>query len=297
MRGVDVCAIARSIAIGRARRRRARWIGARTTPRDAMSTAADAAVDDAAMRDATRRDDAAAACATTIATTKTLDRATLGAALEARDAMRVSKILDAIERTEGLACAPTLRAMVDVFAHGTLRDYRARAEGENLPTLTTREETKLKRLTTCALCAEGGTIAYERLMRELEFTNERAMETFIVDECLGQIVWGRLDPKNKVLTVRRATARDARANALDAVIADVSRWHAISETMLANLNEQIARVSSEKAESLAREDEINAAMEETKKQLAAAEPDDVERDDDDEDMDEDGPSTGVKRRR
>ena len=134
-------------------------------------------------------------------------------------------------------------------------------------------------------------------MRELEFTSERAMETFVVDECLGEIVWGRLDPKNKVLRVRRAKARDARASALDGVIADVSRWHAISETMLASLNEQIAYVSSEKAESLAREDELNAAIEETKKQLKAAEPDVDERVDEDDDMDEDGPSTGVKRRR
>ena len=187
--------------------------------------------------------------------------------------------------------------MVEIFAHGTLREYRARAANEKLPTLTTREEAKLKRLSTCALCAEGGTIAYERLMRELEFTSERAMEKFIVDECLGEIVWGRLDPKNKVLRVRRAKARDARASALDGVIADVSRWHAITETMLASLNEQIAYVSSEKAESLAREDELNAAIEETKKQLKAAEPDVAERVDEDEDMDEDGPSTGVKRRR
>ena len=45
------------------------------------------------------------------------------------------------------------------------------------------------------------------------------------------------------------------------------------------------------------EDELNAAIEETKKQLKAAEPDVAERVDEDEDMDEDGPSTGVKRRR
>ena len=253
--------------------------------------------EDDAMASMTPDDGAVTRCATSIATTKTLDRDALGEALEARDAMRVTKILHAMERTEGFECAAEVRAMVEIFAHGTLREYRARAANEKLPTLTTREEAKLKRLSTCALCAEGGTIAYERLMRELEFTSERAMEKFIVDECLGEIVWGRLDPKNKVLRVRRAKARDARASALDGVIADVSRWHAITETMLASLNEQIAYVSSEKAESLAREDELNAAIEETKKQLKAAEPDVAERVDEDEDMDEDGPSTGVKRRR
>ena len=133
-------------------------------------------------------------------------------ALEARDAMRVRRrYCTPWSARTGFECAADVRAMVEIFAHGTLGEYRARRTSEKLPTLTTREEAKLRRLSTCALCAEGGTIAYERLMRELEFTSERAMETFVVDECLGEIVWGRLDPKNKVLRVRRAKERDARS--------------------------------------------------------------------------------------
>lgn len=67
--------------------------------------------------------------------------------------------------------------------------------------------------------------------------SECVMEKFIVDECLGEIVWGRFDLKNKVLRVRRAKARDARASAFDGVIVDVLWWYVIMEMMLVSLNE------------------------------------------------------------
>ena len=190
---------------------------------------------------------------------------------------------------------------LETFAHGNLEAHESRERGSVLE-LTEGERLKLRRLTTCSMCATGDrTIAYDRMMRELKFESVRELEQFIIDECLSTgIVRGKLDPKNGCFLPQGATTRDVPTSALDELHLGVSRWLEISESMLVSLNERVKYIKSESAKLANQEGEVSASIEETKKALKAEQDTNAQGDTSTIDMDDDGQegtSTGVKRRR
>lgn len=227
----------------------------------------------------------------------------------ARETMRAPDVLlyGAIGRA--YASRPSARPIVvktlEIFAYGRLKAHASAASAGEALELTEDETRKLRRLTTCSLCASSeGAISYERLMDELGIDDVRTLEAFIIDECVATgIVRGRLDPKHGRFRPNGAVTRDVPASAVDDLRERVSRWLQTSEAMLANLKEKSEQVASESAKSAKREEEINASIEEVKKELQSK----TERDAstqveaaDSTEMEEDGqecPSTGVKRRR
>jgi COP9 signalosome complex subunit 7 len=218
-------------------------------------------------------------------------------ALEAPGIVHYGRLLAAMRETRG---AEEGEKKVEMFAYGTYGDYvRGLREGK-MKELTTGEALKLRRLTACGLCAGASTkIPYERMMRALDIADVSEFEEFMVDECLSTgILRGKLDPKNKLFAPRGGATRDVPESALDALIADVSRWHDVAEAMLVSLKDQYEYVMSEKAKSVAKKDEIDAAVEEMKAQLMKATEVEASLQPDAEatEMDE-CPSAGVKRRR
>ena len=104
-----------------------------TRARRSTMRAARRVVDDDAMASMTDADDDDDAIATRV---RDVDRDDEDArsrrrsreALEARDAMRVRRrYCTPWSARTGFECAADVRAMVEIFAHGTLREYRARA--------------------------------------------------------------------------------------------------------------------------------------------------------------------------
>jgi COP9 signalosome complex subunit 7 len=192
--------------------------------------------------------------------------------------------------------------LVEIFAFGTLAEYRA--EASMLGPLSAAQETKLKRLTACSLCGgETRTMSYGDLMRELDIASEHDLEEFIVDECVATgIIQGRLDRKNRLFVANGAMDRDVPTTALESLENELNRWHAIVDTMVSNIASKVERITSAKVTSAAREEEVKNAVDEIKRQLKAEVDTLMTRTDrqiDAElDTDEDGPSSiGAKRRR
>ena len=180
-----------------------------------------------------------------------------------------------------------------------VRGLRAGSEGREDERVDDGEALKLRRLTAWIVRGPSTKIPYERMMRALDIADVSEFEEFMVDECLSTgILRGKLDPKNKLFAPRGGATRDVPESALDALIADVSRWHDVAEAMLVSLKDQYEYVMSEKAKSVAKKDEIDAAVEEMKAQLMKATEVEASLQPDTEatEMDE-CPSAGVKRRR
>jgi len=227
----------------------------------------------------------------------------------ARETMRAPDVLlyGAIGRA--YASRPNARSSVvktlEIFAYGCVKAHALAVSAGEALELTEDETRKLRRLTTCSLCASSeGAISYERLMDELDIDDVRTLEAFIIDECLAKgIVRGRLDPKNARFWPNGAMTRDVPSSAVDDLRERVSRWLETSKAMLADLKEKSEQVASESERSSKREEEINVSIEKVKKELKST----TERDastqveaNDSTEMEEDGqecPSTGVKRRR
>jgi len=204
--------------------------------------------------------------------------------------------LENVRALKGTVHGGSVYEALETFAYGTFREYRSRGSG--VPTLTEKQEIKLKQLSVCSACGQAETsLSYDKLFTELCISSIRELEDFLIDHCLATaIVRGKLDPKNKCFHIHGAIDRDVPLSQLDEVIASVSRWHDIADSMFESLNSKIKWTADEKAKAMEREDVVKANMEELQKLLKheteVATPR-LELDD----MDEDGQSIGAKRRR
>ncbi|KAL5167277.1 COP9 signalosome complex subunit 7 [Glycine soja] len=90
--------------------------------------------------------------------------------------------------------------MLRLFAHGTWSDYKSNADC--FPQLIPDQILKLKQLTV---------LPYNQLMQELDMTNVRELEDFLISECMySGIVRGKLDHLRQCFQVQFAACRDLR---------------------------------------------------------------------------------------
>ncbi|PNY09976.1 cop9 signalosome complex subunit 7-like protein [Trifolium pratense] len=72
--------------------------------------------------------------------------------------------------------------MLRLFAHGIWSDYKSNAE--RLPQLVPDQILKLKQLTVLTLAETHKVLPYDQLMQELDVTNVRELEDFLINECM-----------------------------------------------------------------------------------------------------------------
>ncbi|KAK6920372.1 hypothetical protein RJ641_016276 [Dillenia turbinata] len=85
-----------------------------------------------------------------------------------------------LQGTESSAYLDVLR----LFAHGTWSDYKSNAGC--LPQLVPDQALKLKQLTVLTLAENNKVLPYDQLMHELDVTNVRELEDFLINECMLQ---------------------------------------------------------------------------------------------------------------
>ena len=153
-------------------------------------------------------------------------------------------------------------ALLKLFAHGTLPEYRAAvAAGESLPALTPAQELKLKKLTVATLAEGAATLAYDRLMPALELPTVRALEDLLINECMATgLVRGKLDQKARRFEVHQAIGRDIRPGQLPELIATLDAWRENAERALRDVEAKVRWANDAQAKASRRKDEVDAEV-------------------------------------
>ena len=88
-----------------------------------------------------------------------------------------------------------------IFAYGTWLSYRK--EEKQLPPLSNLQQQKLRLLSVITLAEQNKILTYEALTTELEFTDVRELEDFLINSCIytGSIS-GKLDQKQRYFEVK-----------------------------------------------------------------------------------------------
>ncbi|KAH6779704.1 Proteasome component domain protein [Perilla frutescens var. hirtella] len=147
--------------------------------------------------------------------------------------LAVANVIE-LEGTESSAFLDLLR----MFAHGTWSEYKIVAS--RLPQLIPDQVLKLKQLTVLTLAETNKVLPYDTLMQELDVTNVRELEDFLINNCMYMgIVRGKLDQLRRCFEVQFAAGRDLRPGQLSGMIHTLSNWLSTSENLLVSIQEKI----------------------------------------------------------
>jgi COP9 signalosome complex subunit 7 len=170
------------------------------------------------------------------------------------------ELLD-LDGVRALASDPVLAgklAVLRVFAHGTLPEYRA---DKSLPPLSPAQELKLRRLTVASLAEKSAVLSYSLLRRALELDTIRELEDLLINECVATgVVRGKLDQKKERFEVHEAMARDVELSKLGGIIASLEAWREDVRAALAAAEETARRAKEASAKETERVENVDAAV-------------------------------------
>ncbi|KAB2052191.1 hypothetical protein E1A91_A12G104800v1 [Gossypium mustelinum] len=168
-----------------------------------------------------------------------------------------------LEGTENSVYLEVLR----LFAHGTWSDYKSNSG--SLPQLLPDQVLKLKQLTVLTLAETNKVLPYDQLMLELDVTNVRELEDFIINECIyAGIVRGKLDQLRRCFEVQFAAGRDLRPGQLGSMIQTLSNWLGTSDNLLISIQEKIKWADTMSELDKKHRKEVEDKVEEVKKSVA-----------------------------
>ncbi|KAK9144604.1 hypothetical protein Sjap_004507 [Stephania japonica] len=128
--------------------------------------------------------------------------------------------------------------LLRLFAYGTWSDYKSRASC--FPPLLPDQIRKLKQLTVLTLAETDKVLPYDQLMHELDVSNVRELEDFLINECMyAGIVRGKLDQLRRCFEVQFAAGRDLRPEQLGSMIQTLETWLGTSDNLLLSIQEKI----------------------------------------------------------
>ncbi|WOL07612.1 COP9 signalosome complex subunit 7 isoform X2 [Canna indica] len=155
-----------------------------------------------------------------------------------------------------------------LFAYGTWSDYKRNAGF--LPSLLPDQVRKLKQLSVLTLAEIEKVLPYDQLMEELDVSNVRELEDFLINECMyAGIVRGKLDQLRRCFEVQFAAGRDLRPEQLDNMIQTLSNWLGTSDSLLHLIQEKIKWADTTSEANKLHKKEILDKVEEVKKSLKA----------------------------
>ncbi|XP_039005551.1 uncharacterized protein LOC120132946 [Hibiscus syriacus] len=113
-------------------------------------------------------------------------------------------------------------------------------------------------------------LPYDQLMLELDVTNVRELEDFLINECMyAGIVRGKLDQLRRCFEIHFAAGRDLRSGQLGSMIQTLSGWLETSDNLLISIQEKIKWADAMSEENKKHRKEVEDRVEEVKKSIAA----------------------------
>ncbi|WCJ23013.1 COP9 signalosome complex subunit 7 [Euphorbia peplus] len=157
--------------------------------------------------------------------------------------------------------------LLRLFAHGTWTDYKNNAG--RFPQLVPDQVLKLKQLTVLTLAENNKVLPYDQLMQELDVSNVRELEDFLINECMyAGIVRGKLDQLRRCFEVQFAAGRDLRPGQLGNMLQTLSSWLSTSENLLVSIQEKIKWADTMSEQDKKHRKDVEDKVEEVKKSLS-----------------------------
>ncbi|KAH0918212.1 hypothetical protein HID58_025872 [Brassica napus] len=169
-----------------------------------------------------------------------------------------------------------------LFAHGTWGDYKCNqplvttfrmfrysCNASRIPQLSPDQILKLKQLTVLTLAESNKVLPYDTLMVELDVTNVRELEDFLINDCMyAGIVRGKLDQLKRCFEVPFAAGRDLRPGQLGNMLHTLSDWLNTSENLLVSIQDKIKWADNMSEMDKKHRKEAEEGVEELKKSLS-----------------------------
>ncbi|XP_039056235.1 COP9 signalosome complex subunit 7-like [Hibiscus syriacus] len=112
-------------------------------------------------------------------------------------------------------------------------------------------------------------LPYDQLMLELDVTNVRELEDFIINECIYVgIVRGKLDQMRRCFEVQFAAGRDLRPGKLGSMIQTLSNRLGTSDNLLISIQEKIKWADTMSELDKKHRKEVEDRVEEVKKSIS-----------------------------
>ncbi|XP_033218581.1 COP9 signalosome complex subunit 7b isoform X2 [Belonocnema kinseyi] len=157
---------------------------------------------------------------------------------------------------------------LNLFAYGTYKQYLENKD--KLLELTPTQKKKLQHLTIVTLATKSKCIPYSVLLEELDIKNVRDLEDLIIEAIYADIINGKLDQRNSQLEVDFAgLGRDVRPGDAGIVAGTLSAWGQACDSILACIEQQVAKANLEKQKATHHKDKIQQDIANIKKALAA----------------------------
>lgn len=157
--------------------------------------------------------------------------------------------------------------LLRMFAHGTWSHYKSSTG--NLPQLVPDQVLKLKQLTLLTLAETTKVLPYDLLMKELDVSNVRELEDFLINECMYVgIVRGKLDQLRRCFEVQFAAGRDLEPCQLGSMIQTLTDWLVTSDNLLVSIQEKIKWADRMSEMDKKHRKEIEEKAEEAKKAIS-----------------------------
>ncbi|KZV43505.1 cop9 complex subunit 7a [Dorcoceras hygrometricum] len=159
------------------------------------------------------------------------------------------------------------RELLQIYAYGTWSEYKS--DACRLPQLVPDQVLKLKQLTVLTLAETNKVLPYDTLMQELDVTNVRELEDFLINGCMYVgILRGKLDQLRRCFEVQFAAGRDLRPEQLGSMIETLAKWLSTSDNLLVSIQEKIKWADSMSEVHKKHTKEVDERVEEMKKALS-----------------------------
>ncbi|XP_073061031.1 COP9 signalosome complex subunit 7-like isoform X1 [Primulina eburnea] len=160
------------------------------------------------------------------------------------------------------------RELLQLCAYGTWSEYKS--DSHRLPQLVPDQVLKLKQLTVLTLAETNKVLPYDTLMQELDVTNVRELEDFLISGCMYVgIIRGKLDQLRRCFEVQFAAGRDLRPEQLSSMNETLANWLSISDNLLVSIQEKIKWADSMSKINKKHRKEVDERVEEVKKAQSA----------------------------
>jgi len=172
--------------------------------------------------------------------------------------------------------------LLETFAWGTWESYKANATFSSLPTLSDIQTRKLRLLSLLTIAAEKTqtttqqhNLSYSSLCKRLDLEYTRDLEQLVTTAIYENLLTATLNPSAQTVVITSvAPLRDLAPGSVGQLLGELSAWSGRCDSVLADLQAEIARIEAQAVKRAAREQrkdkQIKAANEASEKGSGAA---------------------------
>lgn len=140
--------------------------------------------------------------------------------------------------------------LLEIFAWGTWADYNANTS--TLPQLNPAQNHKLHLLTLLTLAStapSSSTLTYAHLTQSLGLSTSRELEQLVTDAVYTSLLTATLNSKTQIVSVSSvAPLRDLAPGSLTSMMTELAAWSSRCDSVLADLEAEVAKVKKDAAE-------------------------------------------------